>query len=94
MTERYINKAFRSDLNGMWRKRIRKARLLIYPDENVPEEIMRNISHQIRQHKIVPVRLEDFTPEEIEVIGYLAFYLNFLSNARHKTSTCISSIRL
>jgi len=66
LTERYIHKAFGGDLRGMWRRRIRKARLLVYPDENVPEEIMNNISHQIRQHKIVPKKLEDYSIEEIE----------------------------
>lgn len=66
LTERYVNLAFRSDLKGMWRKRIRKARLHVYPDENVPEEIMGNITHQIRQHKIVPKKLEDFSVEEME----------------------------
>ena len=54
----------------MWRKRIRRARLHVYPDENVPEEIMNNISHQIRQHRLVPKKLEDYSNEEIEVCAY------------------------
>lgn len=66
LVERYVTRAFRRDLNGMWRRRQRRSRLHIYPDENVPEEIMKNISHQIRQHKIVPKTLEQFSLEEIE----------------------------
>jgi len=66
LTERYITRAFRRDLNGMWRRRIRKARLHIYPDENVPEDILKNISHQIQQHRLVPKKLEDFSIEEME----------------------------
>lgn len=66
LTERYVTRAFGRDLKGMWRKRIRKGRLHIYPDENVPEDILKNISHQIRQHKLVPKTLEDYSIEEIE----------------------------
>jgi len=71
LTERYISKAFRSDLKGMWRKRHRQARLHVYPDENVPTEILNNISHQIRQHRIVPKKLEDYSAEEIEAFPKL-----------------------
>jgi len=71
LTERYVTRAFRSDKQGMWRKRIRKARLHIYPDDNVPDEIMSNISHQIRQHKIVPKPLDEYSTEEIEAFPKL-----------------------
>jgi len=66
LTERYINKAFGRDLQGMWRKRHRKARLHIFPDENIPDDIANNISHMIRQHKIVPKTLGEYTVEEQE----------------------------
>lgn len=66
LTERYVHKALAPQKHNRWERRIREARLHIYPDDKVPEEILKNISHQIRQHRVVPRRLEDIPLEEIE----------------------------
>ncbi|CAC5399130.1 RP-L13 [Mytilus coruscus] len=41
-------------------------RLHLFPDDNVPDEIMANISDQIQQIQIVPKRLEDYSQLEKE----------------------------
>lgn len=41
-------------------------RLHLYPEEEVPDHIMENVSDVIRQIQVVPKRLENYTPEELE----------------------------
>ncbi|KAK7502199.1 hypothetical protein BaRGS_00006563 [Batillaria attramentaria] len=41
-------------------------RLHLYPDDAVPDEIMENISDQIRQVQEIPKRLDEYTEEEIQ----------------------------
>jgi len=54
-----------SDLE-LHEKKLLMARLHLYPEEEVPENILDNVSGQIRQVMAVPKRLEDFTQEEID----------------------------
>ncbi|XP_018015909.1 39S ribosomal protein L13, mitochondrial [Hyalella azteca] len=44
----------------------RMCRLHIYPDEEVPEEILRNVSAQLRQMRAVPKRLDHYTEDEVK----------------------------
>lgn len=44
-------------------RRYSMQRLLIFPDDKVPDDVMENITHQIRQLRPVPERL-DHMPEE------------------------------
>lgn len=41
-------------------------RLHIYPDSNVPQEIMENITNQIRSLRPKPKTLDSYSTEEIE----------------------------
>lgn len=41
-------------------------RLLIYPGENIPEDIKQNVTNQIRQLRLVPTRLDHIPPEKVE----------------------------
>ena len=59
-------KACYNDLYGGIMRKSTMARLHIYPDEEVPEEIMVNVSDQIPPVRPVPRRLEEHSPEEVE----------------------------
>ena len=67
-------KACYNNMYGGLERRTKMARLHVYPDENVPEEIMDNVSHQISQVRPVPKRLDEFTPEEVETFPKLWDY--------------------
>ncbi|BFZ00135.1 hypothetical protein BsWGS_03174 [Bradybaena similaris] len=63
---RVIERAVYSCLAGMdWRKQM-MARLHLFPDDDVPQHILDNITGQIRQVQAVPKRLQDYTQEEID----------------------------
>ncbi|CAG2101487.1 unnamed protein product [Medioppia subpectinata] len=42
------------------------ARLHIFPDDQIPQHIMHNVSHQIRQLRPIPKRLDQFTDDELK----------------------------
>lgn len=53
-------------MDGNIQRRYTMQRLLIFPDSNVPKDIMGNISNQIRQIKKVPKRLDKYSEEEVK----------------------------
>lgn len=61
-------------MKGNLYRRVVMERLHIYPDSNVPEEIMENISNQIRQLRSVPKPLESYTSEEIKTYPKIMDY--------------------
>jgi large subunit ribosomal protein L13 len=60
-----MKKAIYNAMDGNLQRRHTMQRLHIYPDDNVPEKIMQNITNQIRQLRPVPKRLDHFAPEEV-----------------------------
>ncbi|XP_067124535.1 large ribosomal subunit protein uL13m isoform X2 [Centruroides vittatus] len=44
----------------------RMERLHLFPDDKIPENILNNISDHIRQLKIVPKKLEEYSEEELK----------------------------
>ncbi|XP_005107728.1 39S ribosomal protein L13, mitochondrial [Aplysia californica] len=63
---RIMEKACYQRLSGLPMKKTLMARLHLYPDEEIPQEILENVSGQIRQVQVVPKKLEDYTEEEIQ----------------------------
>jgi len=63
---RVLEKACYQRLSGLKMKKTLMARLHLFPDEDVPEDILKNVSGQIEQVQVVPKRLEDYSQEEIE----------------------------
>ncbi|CAG7661307.1 unnamed protein product [Allacma fusca] len=61
-----IQKAVYTKLGVNLNRRPNIARLHIYPDENVPEKIMQNVTDQIPGLRTVPKSIDDYTKEEIE----------------------------
>ncbi|KAH0535616.1 hypothetical protein KQX54_017694 [Cotesia glomerata] len=60
-----VKKAVYHALRGNLQRRHTMERLHIFPDENVPEDIMKNVSNQIRQLRPVPTHL-DLIHEEVK----------------------------
>lgn len=53
-----LHKAVYSAMKGNLQRRHVMQRLHLFPDEKVPEEIMKNITNQIRQPRLIPKRLD------------------------------------
>ncbi|KAG2464966.1 39S ribosomal protein L13, mitochondrial [Erpetoichthys calabaricus] len=47
-------------------RRTMMQRLHIFPDDNIPEDIIKNITEELPQPRIVPKRLNEYTQEEKE----------------------------
>lgn len=69
-----VKKAVYSSMDGTLQRRFTMQRLHIFPDENVPKDMMENVGHQIRQPRPVPVRLDHIPAEEIESFPRLIKY--------------------
>ena len=48
-------KACYNNMYGGLERRNKMARLHVYPDDNVPEDIMSNVSHQISQVRLTTI---------------------------------------
>lgn len=59
-----VKKAVYRNLGGNLQRRHTMQRLHIFPDGNVPEDIMKNISNQIRPQRQPPKRLDEYSEEE------------------------------
>lgn len=53
-------------MDGNLQRRHTMQRLHIYPDDNVPEDILRNVSSVIKRLRPVPTRLDHIPVEEVE----------------------------
>lgn len=69
-----IKKAIYSAMDGNLQRRYTMERLHIFPDENVPEDMLQNVSNQIKQLRPVPVKLCDISQEERDKIPRLIKY--------------------
>lgn len=61
-----LEKAVYATIKGNLLRRGKMARLHLYPDNIVPEDIMQNVSAQIQQVQAAPRRLDQYTEEERE----------------------------
>lgn len=52
-------------MKGNLQRRHTMERLLIYPDEEVPEDVLQNVTNQIRQLRLVPTRLDHIPEDEV-----------------------------
>ncbi|KAL5016036.1 hypothetical protein ScPMuIL_005625 [Solemya velum] len=60
-----LHKAIYSRLPGNLLRPNMMRRLHLYPNENVPTEILANVSDQIQQIQPIPKRLDQYTEEEL-----------------------------
>lgn len=63
-------------MKGNLFRRVVMERLHIYPDSNVPKEIMENITNQIRPLRSIPKTLESYSKEEIKTYPKIIDYPN------------------
>jgi len=61
-----MQKAVYREIGKVIHRRTLMMRLHLYPDEDIPPEIMQNVTSQIRQLRPVPRKLEDYSEEEIQ----------------------------
>lgn len=61
-----VQKAVYKALAKNLQRRHTMQRLHIFPDDKVPEDILQNVSNQIKQLRTVPVRLDHIPQEQIE----------------------------
>lgn len=61
-------------MQGNLQRRTTMQRLHIFPDDNVPKEILENVSNQIRQIRDVPKQLDSYSEEEREKFPKLVDY--------------------
>ncbi|KAK8399579.1 hypothetical protein O3P69_003559 [Scylla paramamosain] len=61
-----IRKTVYNKLSKNLLRRGRLARLHIFPDDKVPDSILKNVSAQMRQLRPVPRRLDHYPQEELE----------------------------
>ncbi|KAF7411382.1 hypothetical protein HZH66_000278 [Vespula vulgaris] len=69
-----VTKAVYHALKGNLQRRHTMQRLHVFPDENVPQEMLQNVSNQIKQLRPVPVRLDQIPKEEVEQFPKLLAY--------------------
>lgn len=66
-------------MKGNLFRRVVMERLHIYPNSNVPEEVMENITNQIQPIRSIPKTLDSYSNEEIEkypkIIDYPKEYI-------------------
>lgn len=69
-----VKKAVYSVLPKNLQRRYTMVRLHIFPDDKVPEDVLQNITNQIRQQRPMPVRLDHIPQEEIDNFPQLISY--------------------
>ncbi|XP_076236276.1 mitochondrial ribosomal protein L13 [Calliopsis andreniformis] len=61
-----VQKAVYSAMDGTLQRRFTMQRLHVFRDDKVPTEMLENVSHEIRQLRPIPVRLDHIPLEERE----------------------------
>lgn len=61
-----MKKAIYRSMQGNLQRRYTMQRLHLFSDSNVPQEIMENVTNQVRQGRPVPKRLDHMDPEFVE----------------------------
>lgn len=61
-----MHKAVYASMKGNLQRRHTMQRLHLFEDNNIPEDILANITNQIRQQRLVPKRLDHIDEETIK----------------------------
>ena len=69
-----LEKAVYTSMDGNLQRRYNMKRLHLFADDNVPKEMMENISNQIRRIRTVPKRLDHYDPEFVEKFPKIVDY--------------------
>lgn len=69
-----LRKAVYNGMDGNLQRRYTMQRLHIFPDANVPETLLVNVSNQIKQIRPVPKRLDHYSNEEVSTTPKIMDY--------------------
>lgn len=69
-----MKKAVYSSMKGNLQRRYTMERLHIFPDAKVPEDLLANVSNQIRQIRPVPKRLDHYPEDEVKTYPKIIDY--------------------
>lgn len=61
-----MHKAIYNSMKGNLKRRYTMQRLHLFQDANVPDEILSNITNQLKQDRVVPKRLDHIDEETIK----------------------------
>lgn len=61
-----MHKAVYNSMKGNLQRRYTMQRLHLFPDGNVPDEILANVTNQIKQTRVVPQRLDHIDEESVK----------------------------
>lgn len=61
-----MQKAIYNSMKGNLQRRYTMQRLHLFPDANVPAELMLNVTNQLKQDRVVPKRLDHIDEETIK----------------------------
>lgn len=61
-----LRKAIYNHMDGTLQRRYTMQRLHLFPDENVPSNLMGNVSNQIPQIRPMPKRLDHYSEQEVK----------------------------
>lgn len=61
-----MHKAIYRSMKGNLQRRYTMQRLHLFPDANVPDEILSNVTNQLKQDRAVPKRLDHIDEETIK----------------------------
>ncbi|XP_050305802.1 39S ribosomal protein L13, mitochondrial [Anthonomus grandis grandis] len=71
-----LKKAVYNSMDGNLQRRYTMERLHIFPDANVPNNLLVNVTNQIRQLRQKPKRLDHYTEEEVKTCPKIIDYPN------------------
>lgn len=61
-----MQKAIYNAMQGNLQRRYTMQRLHLFAGDEVPEEILSNVTNQLRQTRLVPKRLDHIDPTDVE----------------------------
>lgn len=61
-----VKKAVYNAMKGTLQRRHTMERLHLFPDNKVPDDVMANITSQIKQLRVVPTRLDHIDEETVK----------------------------
>lgn len=63
-----------TSMKGNLQRRYVMQRLHLFPDDNIPKEILLNITNQLKQARQVPKRIDEYDQETIEKFPKIVDY--------------------
>lgn len=69
-----LRKAIYNSMRGNLQRRYTMQRLHLFSDDQVPDELLANVTHQIRAPRLVPERLDHIDPEKVDKFPALMDY--------------------